>query len=230
MSPDPPELNIVICALDELPADASVLDAREIRRAERLQSDVDRRRFVAARTVLRRELGERLEADPAELEFSRAPCRQCGGLHGRPIVLRPGGSLARRADLHFSLSHSRGQGLLAISQAPVGVDIEALPDAPMAQRLAALMHPHEQARILSAPEAAQPTLFTRLWCRKEAYLKGVGIGLAHDATEGYLSSLESTPGWRVENVEMPDGFAAAVATSAAAVATGAAAYATSAAA
>ncbi|HWD70347.1 MAG TPA: 4'-phosphopantetheinyl transferase superfamily protein [Solirubrobacteraceae bacterium] len=217
MGPEPAALNIVICALDELPADACVLDAREIRRAGRLQSDVDRRRFVAAHTALRRELGERLEADPAELEFSRARCSQCGGLHGRPIVLRPGGSLARRADLHFSLSHSGGQGLLAISQAPVGVDIEALPDVTMAQRLAALMHPREQARILSAPKAAQPTLFTRLWCRKEAYLKGVGIGLAHDTTEGYLSSLESTPGWRVANVETPDGFAGAVATTAPAV-------------
>ena len=215
--PDPVDLNIVLCSLDELPADASLLDAREIRRARRLQSDLDRRRFVAAHTVLRHKLGERLGADPAELEFSRAPCGQCGGLHGRPIVLRPGGSLARRADLHFSLSHSGSHGLLAISQAPVGVDIEALPDPTMAQRLSALMHPHEQARILSAPEAAQPTLFTRLWCRKEAYLKGVGVGLAHSATEGYLSSLESTPGWRVENVETPDGFAGAVATTAPAV-------------
>jgi 4'-phosphopantetheinyl transferase len=212
-SPAPVELNILICSLDELPADASVLDAREIRRAGRLQNDVDRRRFVAARAALRRELGERLEADPAELEFSREPCGQCGGLHGRPIVLRPGGSLARRAELHFSLSHSGNHGLLAISQAPVGADIEALPDAGTAQRLSALMHPREQARILSAPEEAQPTLFTRLWCRKEAYLKALGVGFAHDSTEGYLASLESTPGWRVENVETPDGFAGAVATS-----------------
>jgi 4'-phosphopantetheinyl transferase len=212
IGPDAAELNIVICALDELPAEPSLLDAREIRRAERLHSEIDRRRFVAAHTALRRELGERLAADPAELEFSRERCRQCGGLHGRPIVLRPGGSLARRAELHFSLSHSGGQGLLAISPAPVGVDIEALPAADMAQRLSGLMHPHEQARILSAPEEAQATLFTRLWCRKEAYLKGVGIGLAHETTEGYLSSLESTPGWRVENVDAPDGFAGAVAT------------------
>jgi 4'-phosphopantetheinyl transferase len=215
--PDPAELNIVICALDELPAERSLLDEREIRRAARLHDELDRRRFVAAHTALRRELGQRLAADPAKLEFSRERCRQCGGLHGRPIVLRPGGSLARRAELHFSLSHSGNQGLLAISPAPVGVDIEALPAPDMAQRLSALMHPHEQARILSAPEAAQPTLFTRLWCRKEAYLKGVGIGFAHGTTEGYLSSLESTPGWRVENVDTPDGFAGAVATSAPAV-------------
>jgi 4'-phosphopantetheinyl transferase len=212
--PDLAELEIVFCALDELPADTSVLDANEIWRAERLQNELDRRRFVAAHTALRRELAERLETPAAELEFSRAPCGQCGGLHGRPIVLRPGGSLARRADLHFSLSHSGNQALIAFSQAPVGADIEALPDASMAQRLAALMHPHEQARILSAPVDAQPTLFTRLWCRKEAYLKGVGIGLEHEATEGYLSSLEHTPGWDVANIDAPVGFAGAVASSA----------------
>ncbi len=217
MSTAPRDLNIVLCALDELPADTSLLDTREQRRAERLQSEIDRRRFVAAHTALRRELGKRLETDPAVLEFSRAPCSQCGGLHGRPIVLRPGGSLARRAGLHFSLSHSGGQALLAISQTPVGVDIEALPDAHMVQRLTALMHPREQARILSAPTHAQSVLFTRLWCRKEAYLKGLGVGFGHDSTEGYLASLESTPGWHVENIDTPDGFAGAVATSAPAV-------------
>ncbi|MGH2835999.1 MAG: 4'-phosphopantetheinyl transferase family protein [Solirubrobacteraceae bacterium] len=217
MSPDSAELNIVLCALDELPADASVLDEREKRRAELLQRDVDRRRFVAVHTVLRRELGERMQTDPAELEFSRAPCNQCGGPHGRPIVLRPGGSLARRAGLHFSLSHSGSQALLAISQRPVGADIEALPDASMCQQLTALMHPHEQARILTAPEEAQRTLFTRLWCRKEAYLKGIGVGFAHESTAGYLWSLERTPGWCVENIDAPDGFAGAVATAAPAV-------------
>jgi 4'-phosphopantetheinyl transferase len=122
------ELEIVVCALDELPADVSILDAREQDRAERLQHQVDRRRFIAAHTALRRELGERLDEDPAELEFVREPCQQCGGPHGRPVVLRPGGSLARRAELHFSLSHSGGQGLLAIAPTPVGADIEALPD------------------------------------------------------------------------------------------------------
>jgi 4'-phosphopantetheinyl transferase len=215
MGPEVAQLEIVFCSLDELPADASVLDADEIGRAERLQNELDRRRFVAAHAALRRELGERLELPAAELEFSRAPCGQCGGPHGRPIVLRPGGSLARPAELHFSLSHSGNQALIAISQTPVGADIEALPDPSMAQRLAALMHPHEQARILSAPVDAQPTLFTRLWCRKEAYLKGMGVGLEHEATEGYLASLERTPGWRVENIDAPEGFAGAVATSAA---------------
>jgi 4'-phosphopantetheinyl transferase len=210
-----PDLDIVLCALDELPADISVLDAREKRRAERLQHGLDRRRFVAAHTTLRRELGERLKTDPAELEFTREPCSRCGGPHGRPIVLRPGGSLARRAELHFSLSHTGNQGVLAIAPTPVGVDIEALPDATMCQQLTALLHPREQVRILSAPEEAQRTLFTRLWCRKEAYLKGLGVGLTHDSTEGYLSSLERTPGWHVTNIETPYGFAAAVATEAA---------------
>ena len=205
-------LDVVLCALDELPADASVLDAREQRLAERLQSDLDRRRFVAAHTALRRGLGERLGTPPAQLEFAREPCIQCGAPHGRPVVLRPGGSLARRAGLHFSLSLSGPQALLAISENPVGVDIEALPDAAMCQQLTALLHPTEQARILSASEEAQRTLFTRLWCRKEAYLKGLGIGFVHESTEGYLSSLELTPGWRVENIEAPEGFAGAVAT------------------
>ena len=100
------DLNVVICSLDELPAEAWLLDARETRRAERLHSDIERRRFVAAHTALRRELGERLEADPAALEFSRAPCGQCGGLHGRPIVSTPGGA-ERPADARTATTRFR---------------------------------------------------------------------------------------------------------------------------
>lgn len=206
------ELDVVLCALDELPGDISILDAREQRRAERLHSDVDRRRYISAYTALRRELGERLQTDPAELEFACEPCSQCGGPHGRPVVLRPGEPASRRAGIHFSLSHTGNQALIAIAPTPVGADIEALPDPLMVRRLAALLHPRERARILSAPEEDQCALFTRLWCRKEAYLKALGVGLAHESTEGYLASLERTPGWHVANVEAPAGFAAAVAT------------------
>ena len=206
-----PELSIVLCALDELPAEDMTLDAQEIRLAQRLQSPLDRRRFVAAYTALRTALAERLESDPAELRFGRAPCNQCGQPHGRPVVLGPGRSLARRAGLQFSLSQSGSHALIAIAEVPVGADIEALPNALMCKRLAALLHPREQALIVGAPEEHQQILFTRLWCRKEAYLKGLGVGFGHDTTEGYLSSLEHTPGWRVQNIDAPDGFAAAVA-------------------
>jgi 4'-phosphopantetheinyl transferase len=207
-----PEVSIVLCSLDQLPADSSTLDPQEIRRAQRLQSRLDRHRFLAAHAVLRATLAERLDSDPAELRFARAPCSECGQPHGRPVVMRPGGSLARRAGLQFSLSQSGGQALIAIASVPIGADIEALPDAAMCARLAALLHPREQALIVGAPEAHQQVLFTRLWCRKEAYLKGLGVGFGHEMTEGYLSSLEHTPGWRVENIDAPEGFAAAVAT------------------
>ena len=206
-------LSIVLHALDRLPADDTVLDAHERRRAERLHRAADRHRFVAAHAALRRELGERLEMAPDELRFTRAPCADCGAPHGRPVILRPGGSLARRAGLHFSLSYSGGQALIATARVPVGADIEALPSASMCRRLTALLHARERSVILAAPEDRQRLLFTRLWCRKEAYLKGLGVGFVHETTEGYLASPESTPGWHVENIEAPTGFAAAVATS-----------------
>jgi len=208
------ELTVVLCPLDDLPAEDLTLDALELRQAQRLQSPLDRRRYVAAHAALRAALAERMETDPAMLTFARAPCPECGQPHGRPVVLRPGGSLARRAELQFSLSQSGSHALIAIAKAPVGADIEALPDPGMCKQLAALLHPREQALIVGAPEAHQQVLFTRLWCRKEAYLKGLGVGFGHETTEGYLSSLEHTPGWHVENIDAPDGFAAAVATAA----------------
>lgn len=207
-----PELKVVRHALDELPAEVSILDAQEQRRAEHLQSKADRHRFIAAHTALRLELAERLDVAPTELDFERAACRECGGPHGRPVVLRPGGSLARRAGLHFSLSYSGNQALIAVAPVPVGVDIEALPTASMCRQLTALLDPSERAVILDAPEHRQRMLFTRLWCRKEAYLKGLGVGFRHETTESYLASPECTPGWHVDNISVPTGFAGAVAT------------------
>lgn len=207
-----PGLSLAFHALDELPAEEALLDQQELRRAARLQSAVDRHRFVAAHAALRREIAQRLEVAPPELRFTRAPCADCGAPHGRPVILVPAGSRGSHSELHFSLSYSGGQALIATAGVPVGADMEALPSASMCRRLTALLDPRERSLILAAPEQRQRLLFTRLWCRKEAYLKGLGVGFVHETTDSYLASPESTPGWHVENVDAPPGFAAAVAT------------------
>ena len=88
--------------------------------------------------------------------------------HGAPSL--PGGP-------YFSLSHSKRGIAVAISDEPIGIDIEAI--RPLSEGLVQkAMNPQEQAQIAAAANPAQE--FIRLWTRKEAYVKMQGTGIISD--------------------------------------------------
>ncbi|MFE9539297.1 4'-phosphopantetheinyl transferase family protein [Streptomyces sp. NPDC006691] len=193
---------------EEALADAQhVLDATERRRWTAFRSPADRDRYAAAHLALRRLLGSYLDIDPADVVLGREPCPLCAEPHGRPAV--PG------SDLHFSLSHSGDQVLLAFGPTPVGVDVERLPDAAVADELAATLHPRETAELgrLASPED-RVAGFGRCWCRKEAYLKGIGTGLGVSPDVDYLGTGHRPAvltGWTLVDLRVAGGYAAAVA-------------------
>ena len=65
---------------------------------------------------------------------------------GKPFLLA-------RPDIHFSISHTKNAILVAISDAPIGVDIEAL-RSPSAALIARTMNATEQAAIATAAASA----------------------------------------------------------------------------
>ena len=76
------------------------------------------------------------------------------GLTRRPEILRgPYGKpwFPAFPHIHFNLSHSRGAAVCALSDAPVGIDIEVLREPP--RRLAAGMGAEEFFRLWTAKEA-----------------------------------------------------------------------------
>ena len=103
---------------------------------------------------------------------------------GKPFLLA-------RPDIHFSISHTKNAILVAISDAPIGVDIEAF-RSPSAALIARTMNATEQAAIATAAaSAATPSgllespgtpeaLFSAIWTRKEAVLKLRGTGIEGD--------------------------------------------------
>jgi 4'-phosphopantetheinyl transferase len=104
--------------------------------------------------------------------------------------------------------------MIGIAAAPVGVDIEALPTGATVTEVSELLHPDERTEIFSASPAARAEAFARVWTRKEAYLKGVGTGVAHDLAAEYLGTearAAGPPGWTVANVPVDAGYHAAVA-------------------
>ncbi|MFC5665024.1 4'-phosphopantetheinyl transferase family protein [Kitasatospora misakiensis] len=191
------------------PADLHCLDEEEHRRAGRFVRDADRVIYLAAHVALRHVLGRRLAVAPEALVFAREPCPDCAEPHGRP---RLAGALPDAP--HFSLSHGGDRVLIGLAAAPVGVDVEPLPKADSVAVLAPTLHPVEQAELADVRPADRPGAFARLWTRKEAYLKGLGIGLGRPPAADYLGTAEPArrpSGWAV--IDLPAGprHAAAVA-------------------
>jgi 4'-phosphopantetheinyl transferase len=196
-----------VADVDRTQLDLSLLDAAERRRAGRLEPE-DRLTYVAAHILLRQLLGGRLGVAPREVAYIREPCPWCGAPCGRPALDRPTRSL------HFSLSRSGGVVMIGIASAPVGVDVEALPRGTTVDEVTELLHPAERAEILSTAPATRAEVFTRVWTRKEAYLKGVGVGVIHGLGADYPGIEERTAvpvGWTVVNVPVAAGYDAAVA-------------------
>ena len=149
-----------------------LLDAQERRRATALRQDRDRARYVAAHAQLRRQLGARLDIDPAALRFSTGP-------HGKPALWTAAGlSPADQPPCHFSLSHSADLACLAIAPVAVGIDLETLRSVPdLAALLPGSCTSEERAALLALDPGDQAQAFLSLWTRKEAALKAWGLGL-----------------------------------------------------
>lgn len=88
--------------------------------------------------------------------------------NGKPV-------LAARPDIHFNLSHSGTLAVCAVSDSPVGVDVEE-PDERAFEIADRCFRPEELAWLNDAPDYGRA--FLRLWTRKESFLKRSGDGLS----------------------------------------------------
>ncbi len=89
----------------------------------------------------------------------------------------------------FNLSHSGDFVMLAISDTPVGCDIERLHKAILSHHV---FHPQELTHLRSLPEGdTRNREFLRLWTAKEAFLKAIGTGIDANAATYDFSSENS---------------------------------------
>ena len=107
--------------------------------------------------------------------------------------------LPRLPEIRFNLSHSHEMALVAVALGrDVGVDIEKLRPMPEFADVAERFFPP------SEPPPSDEIDFFRRWTRVEAVLKARGVGL-------YGASTDLDGEWTVEEIEVPRGFAGAVA-------------------
>jgi len=142
-----------------------VLSAGELERAARFHFDRHRGRFVASRVALRDVLARHLACEPADLDFTTGPQGK-PGLPGDPV--------------HFNLSRSEDLCLIALSdEAPIGVDVEFRREDPYLLKVARRFFSETEVEELHGLVLAeQLPAFFRIWSRKEAYIKALGLGLS----------------------------------------------------
>jgi 4'-phosphopantetheinyl transferase len=154
-------------------AELAVLAADERVRAARFVRARDRRRFARCRFALRQILGGILGEEPAALRF-----RATG--NGKPELDVAASAGAGGPSLRFNVSHSAELALIAVAwNSELGVDIERVRQFSEAGRIVqSFFSEREQSAFVAIPDEAKDQAFVRGWVRKEAILKGLGVGLA----------------------------------------------------
>jgi 4'-phosphopantetheinyl transferase len=185
----------------------AVLAADERARADRFVMPLHRTRFVAARAFLRRLLARHTGTAAAAIRFGATE-------HGKPV-------LASGPPIQFNLSHSGDLAVCAIAPRRVGVDVEQLRPMPTARQIAGhYFSPAECEALAAIPDAALERAFFTAWVRKEAFIKGLGIGLGFplqqftvslDAAAPIALGGVSTEGWTLHPIDAGDGYLGAAA-------------------
>lgn len=202
-----------------LAADEAILGDEERARASRFRWEADRRRYVAARGLLRRLLAGYLEEPPGALCFR-------AGAQGKPELDRKRGE----ESVSFNLSHARDWVAVAAAKSmPVGVDVEEIEATVDVAALAAIALSDAERRALEEVAPAERCrCFYAAWTCKEAVLKAEGTGLGSGlatvevpfAAVAAIASRESGPvdfvtgarsQWRVRAWMLADSVACAVA-------------------
>lgn len=137
------------------------LDKARKQKIDRLQNEPDKRLSAAAGMLARHAISHHFGIDPKEISFRL-------GKNKKPY--------ADGLDIHFSLSHSGNLAVCAISDKPVGIDVEKNRDVNFGVAKKCFTE-KEQYYICSDKRKMQKRFF-EVWTKKEAYAKRNGMGVA----------------------------------------------------
>ena len=190
----------VWCVNLDLPPSATselfkILTPDEQQRADQYKFERGRTRFITARSMLRRLLGNALQQDPSALTFRYTE-------RGKPEL-----TVAGEGQLRFNVSHSDALALIALTRShAVGVDLERIRPVTYVREIAdRFFTDRESAALALLPEAEQTTAFFNLWTRKEAWLKATGDGIAEALKRVEVSFLPAEPACILDIAGSPKG-------------------------
>jgi 4'-phosphopantetheinyl transferase len=195
------------CAPLDLPAAAlgilaGSLSEDEHRRAARYRRPIDRDRMLATRGWLRHLLGAELGVAPDSIELAYAE-------GGKPHAGEDGP--------RFSISRSAGVALFGLARGiEIGVDIEQVrTNADVEDIAARFFSPDERSALATLCDTERLEASFQCWTRKEAYVKGLGVGIGAplDTFDAWANGASPAivGSWRIHRLEVARGFAASVA-------------------
>lgn len=192
-------------SLKELLPQVGILSPEEQNKAERLQPEADRRRFLASRLFLRMLLNHYSGLPPESIQIEHSP-------RGKPYWRDP------PQPIQFNLSHSHERILVAlVLKHRIGVDLEWIRPVPRWQAIAQrYFSAAEQAHLAHCSDCERDPLFFQIWTQKEALLKATGTGLAGYKTlardrDPVFTTQGEGHAWAIHPLEVGAGYAAAVA-------------------
>lgn len=159
----------------------SILSLSEREHMKRLRQSADRFSYARAHILLRQMLEQHLDYPASQLQFSRTSA-------GKPFLSMPTGLPA----LEFNLTHCESMVACAISQRPVGIDVEPNHRILDLDTIRHVLHVSELRAIegLEVPERTKLAL--QFWTCKEAALKAIGIGLLVEPNEVVVNIEQNT--------------------------------------
>ena len=174
--------------------DAALPLLSDERRQQALQfrHELGRKTCAAAYLLLREGLAK-------EYGITEKPCFDYGP-HGKPV-------LRNHPDIHFNLSHCREAVVCALSDVPVGVDVEAVTHY---KESVAHYTMNEQEIKLIENSVRPDVAFIRLWTMKEAKLKRIGSGIRKDMkdvltpNDRFLTLVNTEKGYVISVSEAPE--------------------------
>lgn len=134
---------------------AALLPKERQEKIDRLRFDRDKLLSLVAGLLIRKWIGD----VPLTLNA-----------HGKPYAIGSG--------IFFSVSHSGDCVVIAVDEKEIGADVEKLPDKEYLKIAERFYAPGELRYVLDAEDRERA--FSRIWTRKEAYLKQLGTGIASD--------------------------------------------------
>jgi len=215
-------VDIWLCALDlpenEVAAYYEILSVKEQHRANQFIVPQKRNQFIISRGMLRHKLAQMLEDKPNKLSFTY-------NTHGKPCLLQKN----THQKISFNISHSHNLALIAITlDHEIGVDIEKINHKTDHSALVKRFFSSAEAeQFKTFSKDSQPRAFFAGWTRKEAFIKGVGKGVAFglDTFDIHLDPNTEKPSiqihhpleihrkWQIRNLPINDQFMAALAVS-----------------
>lgn len=181
------------------------LNKEETDRAQKYYKIEDRNRYIICRALLKFVLSMYIEMDVKQIKFDY-------NTNKKPY-------LSLHPELFFNISHSNDFGLIAVSNRPIGIDIEYMEDNN--DLIHSLNHIYNEKEIVFIENAFnKKQAFYSLWTRKEAFVKAIGTGIDEDFSKipsiDGLHILESSlitngKNWKIDGFKVKYDYVAAIA-------------------